>query len=74
MQCDYCSKDFVKEWNFQRYCGKRCANRMHKIKKILNQKKRTNTLNPRRCKGCGNEFKMHNMRKYCASCKEIRGS
>ncbi len=68
MQCGYCDKDFIKEFNNQVYCSIPCRTRMTNIKKKIRQKKHFNTIDPRKCIICGEMFHHYDMKKSCKKC------
>lgn len=71
-KCKYCEKEFEPKHHLNKYCSKYCLDRMRKIEKRINDKKRHGTDEPRKCKGCGKTMRFYNMRLYCKKCKMIR--
>ena len=71
MICNYCNKEFIKEFKNQVYCTNFCRTRMTTIKKRMRQKKYDGTLRPRTCPRCREEFQFHGMKKLCLSCVKI---
>ena len=69
--CNYCDKEFVKEFKHQVYCSIPCRKKMTKIKKKFRQKGYDGTLHPRTCIRCGESFHFYGMKKLCQPCVEV---